>query len=290
MGGIGDIPRQLLRRARKSVGLPASSDVRDISSMLSQLKTEAEASMKIKITQAVISVPDLVALYDEDIYDAAEYVGLQLLHDDWFFRQPRHIYSTFVAYRLNNHSFNVTSSIGNEHHCKGLPERKLLSVYLSHDALSVEATVKTTNRTCPLDWAQHRGYFSTELGFPRWSPPDLPWKHRTAAMVQQAVLTEIRHQLSPRNRNVTDVLFLGERGNETVLLQTVLNALKEIQTEEPAVHSRDTDDGVLWIASEGASMAAWSLLRGCTPGHVDEYPECFSENSRKYENDIHYLL
>jgi hypothetical protein len=84
-------------------------------------------------------------------------------------------------------------------------------------------------------------------------------------------------------------MFLGERGNEAVFQQTVLNALEEIQTEEPAVHTLDGDDGVLWIASEGASMTAWSLLRRCTPGVVNEYPECFSENDRKYENGIQYI-
>jgi hypothetical protein len=134
--------------------------------MLSRLKTKAEGAKKIKITRAVISVSDLVALYDEDIADAAEHVGLQLLHDDWFMRQPRHIYSAFIAYGLNNNTLNVTSSIGNDSHCERPRQRKLLSVYLSYHALSVEATIKTTNRTCPLKWAQHRGYFSTELGFP----------------------------------------------------------------------------------------------------------------------------
>src|SRR6266536_1643004 len=158
LAGVPDIPRQLLRWFRKSIGIPSSADVGAIASLLSKLVSATEKAQKIKITHAVISTPDLVALYDEDIADAAEHVGITLLQDAWFERQPRHIYAAFVGYGLND-AYHPTDSIISQS-TESAPNttgeeapktRNVLSVHLTHSALSIEAAIKWTNRTCGLD-------------------------------------------------------------------------------------------------------------------------------------------
>lgn len=78
-----DWPRQLYRRSRKAVGLPASRDVAALATMLGPLKaTTLKTVGDFKFV--FVTVPHLPALYNEDLVDACEYVGLQLLTLPWW--------------------------------------------------------------------------------------------------------------------------------------------------------------------------------------------------------------
>ena len=75
---INDMPRQWYRKARKAVGLPASTDVGNIAQTMLLLR--AKAALKIDphmLSAATVVVPDLVALYHEDIVDAFEYLHMR---------------------------------------------------------------------------------------------------------------------------------------------------------------------------------------------------------------------
>ena len=78
---IKDIPRQRLRRERKAQGLPASEDVGTLSVMLRALRDAAESYLGHEISSALAATPNLVALYQEDVDDAFEYLGLENLDD-----------------------------------------------------------------------------------------------------------------------------------------------------------------------------------------------------------------
>ena len=73
-----DMPRQYLRKARKAVGLPASQDVGHLAKMLSGLRTVVEERVG-PIMTAGLTTMHLAALYDEDLHDAFEYVGLKYI-------------------------------------------------------------------------------------------------------------------------------------------------------------------------------------------------------------------
>jgi hypothetical protein len=170
---------------------------------------------------------------------------------------------------------------------KDSPERVLLSVHLTPHALTLEATIKETNRTCALDWAQHRSYFSTYLGAPRLhAPPFLPWSHRVAAMVHGCVIGEY---LRRYRGNITDILVLGESaGTESLDLANVVHrALMEMQTEEPTIHMAK-EEGLAFVAGEGAAEMAWGVLHGPVLETNRTCMECGAENRRKYENSIQY--
>lgn len=76
-----DLPRQWYRYLRKKRGLAASNDVAALASVLGPLKVETDKFFHPsgRVQVAFITVPNLPALYLEDLVDAAEYVNVQLL-------------------------------------------------------------------------------------------------------------------------------------------------------------------------------------------------------------------
>jgi hypothetical protein len=75
-----DWPRQMRRRLRKLLGFPASHDVGILSRLLDPLREQVEERLGRKVSSAIVTFPNLVALYDEDIVDAMDYAGLTPLH------------------------------------------------------------------------------------------------------------------------------------------------------------------------------------------------------------------
>ncbi|MCJ1471506.1 hypothetical protein MMC13_000146 [Lambiella insularis] len=266
--------RQQRRRLRKSLGLPASADVGIIAKLLSSLRAAAEEAQQRQITHAMIATPDLVALYDEDIADAAAHIGLALLSDSYYERQPKHVYAAFVAYGLNNHTLPSVP----EKELRATGTRNVLTVYFSRGALGVEIASKWTNRTCLLTWAQHRSYFSTELGLPGFRLQG-PWKKRVAALVQEAMYHELfQHHL---DTGVTDVLLLGETADEEMLGQTVQDAVMEVQEREPVMH-RAGREAMAFVGSRGAAEMAWAVMNGPL-ARAASAEECDAEQRRKQD-------
>lgn len=73
---IDDQPRQMWRKFRRSIGLPSCEEARIFASMIRPLKEIIERRLGRTITHAQASFPSLIALYDEDVWDAFDYVGL----------------------------------------------------------------------------------------------------------------------------------------------------------------------------------------------------------------------
>lgn len=90
-----DEPRQQLRKLRKRIGLPASADVGNIADLLAALRDKANDFVQEKFTTAVATIPHLVAVYNEDITDALEHVGLNM-HGIWYYEHL--VYETISAY------------------------------------------------------------------------------------------------------------------------------------------------------------------------------------------------
>ena len=73
-----DAPRRAWRSARKKLGLAASANVAVLAKMLKATARMAESELGSPVS-AIQSFPALLALYQEDIKDAAEHAGLRLL-------------------------------------------------------------------------------------------------------------------------------------------------------------------------------------------------------------------
>ncbi len=76
-----DLGRQWRRYFRKRIGLSASSDVAALADVLSKLKVQTNSFLGPlePLELAFITVPNLPALYLEDLADAAEHIKVQLL-------------------------------------------------------------------------------------------------------------------------------------------------------------------------------------------------------------------
>jgi hypothetical protein len=274
------MPRQLLRCFRRLIGLPSSADVGRIATLLQQLLTASEHTLsdhlglKVRITNASISTPDLLALYDEDIKDVATHVGLALRQDVYFTRQPRHVDAAVLGYGVN------AEDGGQER------RRIVLCVYSSREALSVEVNIKVTNRTCPLQWAQHRGYFDRGLGVDGHADGSVElgeqWKRDASALIQGCLMQEIQNKYQNGGPdNVTDVLFLGPGTGYESVRDVFLDAVRAIQVEEPVVHGGGDGEEV-FVASRGAAEMAWRVANRPIPEGGPE--ECWAENRRKLDS------
>ncbi|KAI1255004.1 hypothetical protein MGN70_003067 [Eutypa lata] len=65
----GDWPRRQERKLRKTVGLPASGDVGNISTLVRELKEATGKYLGVSIQSASACIPTFPAIYDEDLYE-----------------------------------------------------------------------------------------------------------------------------------------------------------------------------------------------------------------------------
>jgi hypothetical protein len=126
-----DWPRQLVRRIRKGLGLPASADVGVLSHMLEQLLDLPTAMPGISLREnpVVISFPAMYGLYQEDVVDAATYLGVKTLYGQHLY-QPRNIVAAYAG-----HGLGLCENYQNKEACR--QEGLQLPV---HDTLLIEYT------------------------------------------------------------------------------------------------------------------------------------------------------
>lgn len=133
-----DAPRQWWRSARKKIGLPASTDVGYLAEVIGSLRDQAEGQIgPLKIRSAVIAIPNIPAIYQEDLTDAFEYLDLEYVdvHHNW--RLP-FLVETSVAYA--GYGMGLGSNFTDKDHwCKerlAMNETQIFSVCYTKDALT----------------------------------------------------------------------------------------------------------------------------------------------------------
>jgi len=124
-----DWPRQISRSARKAVGLPASFDVAVLARLIGPVVKVVEETDSSPIS-ALISFPALRGLYQEDIVDAATYVGLDKIANGYEYH-PHELVATFAGHGLGlNPSGNDTDEF--EHRPTLLVEYTEKALLLHH--------------------------------------------------------------------------------------------------------------------------------------------------------------
>lgn len=81
-----DQPRQGTRTALKALGLPASYEVGVLGQVIRSLRSDIELEFGIKITEAVFTSSHLLALYQDDLEDAAENAGIEYIIPGYQFK------------------------------------------------------------------------------------------------------------------------------------------------------------------------------------------------------------
>lgn len=133
-----DQPRQWLRSTRKLLFLPASSEVRTLSTIISSLilLTKSHTSSSNAIASVVITYPALPGLYAEDISDAALYLSLPLLPGNHGY-PPRTIVCAYAG-----HGMGLCSSYFDRKKCTeeglNLPIRSTILVDYAAAALLLQ--------------------------------------------------------------------------------------------------------------------------------------------------------
>ncbi|KAL2076251.1 hypothetical protein VTL71DRAFT_1194 [Oculimacula yallundae] len=136
-----DWPRQLLRSARKRIGLAASGDVAVLSRMLQRVLDlqPADPKLSLRVNPVVISYPALYGLPQEDIADAAEYLGISTLSGNHRY-QPQTIVAAYAG-----HGLGLCVNYEDMETCRleglDLPVRQVLLVEHTEHALFLHTSV-----------------------------------------------------------------------------------------------------------------------------------------------------
>ncbi|KAI0840948.1 hypothetical protein F5Y06DRAFT_308583 [Hypoxylon sp. FL0890] len=72
-----DQPRRAVRNGLKKLGLPASYDVDVLAGVIKQLRSDLESEYHIRVSEAVFTSTHLLALYQDDLMDMADHVGIK---------------------------------------------------------------------------------------------------------------------------------------------------------------------------------------------------------------------
>jgi hypothetical protein len=91
-----DVPRKSARMALKTLRLPASYEVGVLAQAIQHLRSQLEFDFGISISEAVFTSSHLLALYQDDLEDAAENIGIKYVAPRWQFKPI--LWETAAAY------------------------------------------------------------------------------------------------------------------------------------------------------------------------------------------------
>ena len=220
-----DLPRQWLRKFRKSRGLPSSCDVEVLAEMLSKLivPTNSFLGSLGPVDLALVTVPKLPALYMEDLVDACEYVGIRLLILPWYVYRSGDcaqwpVVEVNTAYA--GKGFGICNSYKNLTRCgeeiRQMPDQNVFAVLFTRTALTAHVS--------PIWSAQHMydavGIVNFDLGLDNEHTPAYWSRIRSA-------LREAMGNYSRRGEKLGQVVSYGESVEnedfDRILKEEVLN-------------------------------------------------------------------
>lgn len=249
--GIYDYPRQMWRTIRKRFGWPASGDVSTLCSVIDALRCRLLADMPPDqtISQVVVSYPPVLALYEEDIRDALEYLRLPSWTGEPViqYRTPTELLSTFKG-----HGFNDLWR----------PDGQGISVLLveyTQRALSVEfdSVIFTGSR---MPGVMNANFSAGSLQ----SNQPSHWTNVERDVMR--ALTTLHHNIKPE---IDYVFLVGEDGGDEELRKRI--SLLVADYGNPEIISKDA----LYVAAKGAAAIAWSYLEEKSKAQEDKGPYRF---------------
>jgi hypothetical protein len=244
---FNDIPRQWWRNFRRRLGLPASSDVGILAELLEHV-VEAVSPLMGDQKAAVISFPDLPALYQEDILDAAGFVGLLALQvEKWEKVQPQKHVAAFAGYGLG-----------------------LCEDYKNWTKCHEEAAIMPWRHVVLFDYTKsalllHHRYYKTAwvdraLQFDMASSFDLgSTKDANEGDIRDFVLQFMRRYIWPHEGMVVDFILTGEPENyrDGKALRAIEEAADIVGSTVEAFFSNPD-----YVAARGATEMAFRSSQG----------------------------
>lgn len=224
------------------MGLPASQDVGFLAKMLSDLRTRVEEQTGRPIESAALTTLNLVALYQEDLQDAFEYVGLRYLN---FPVRYDVSYETSTAYAGYGYGLcsNYTDRNACKHEQEEMPSEVVMAVLYTRTVLTVSLSI--TKSAYYLYEPLNRHLLDFSLGY---DGPGLQKEYWDAVGSKlEQILVE-----NPYYQRPAKVLLMGD----SVRVETFQRILKKVlhnQTAEmPDILSEDPEG----VAAKGAAELA----------------------------------
>lgn len=239
-----DMPRQYLRKARKAIGLPASSDVGDLANMLLDLRATVEEQVG-PITSAGVTTMNLVALYDEDLHDAFEYVGLEYLTFPVGYVGHNTLYETSAAYAGYGYGLCTdykTDPEACKHEQYNMTDEAVMAILYTDTVLSVSLSVI---RSAYALWEPPYRYLADfNLGYTHNVKMNLKEYWSAVELKLQQIMIE-----NPRHERPSKVLLMGDRANDREFKEALAKTLGEQTEDMPEILS----EGAVGVAARGAA-------------------------------------
>ena len=237
--------RQWLRKARKAIGLPASHDVGVLAKMLSDLRSRVEEQISKPVESAGVATLNLVALYQEDLQDAFEYVGLRYLT---FPVRYGVLYETSAAYA--GYKFGLCSDYTNRSACKTeqvhMPKDVVMTVLYTRTALTVSLSIMES--AYYLYEPPHRHLLDFSLGYdarPLNGANEGYWD--AVGLKLEQILIE-----NPYYERPAKVLLMGDCARDETFQRILKKALNQQLGELPEILGRGSEG----VAAKGAAEFA----------------------------------
>ena len=238
-----DMPRQYLRKARKAIGLPASSDVGHLATLLLALRAAVEEQVG-PITSAGVTTMNLVALYDEDLHDAFEYVGLEYITFPVGYVGHNILYETNAAYAgygyglCTDYKTDLEACKQEQHN---MTTEAVMAVLYTDTVLSVSLSVIRSAYTQP----PYRYLADFDLGYLANVKMENPLEYWSAVELR---LQQIMIKYPPPSK----VLLMGNRTYDPEFKETLVRALWAQMQELPEI----LGEGAVGVAARGVAEMA----------------------------------
>ena len=240
-----DAPRQRRRLQNKARGLPASDDVEAIAALIKGLRIQTEIFLGRKITTAAASAPNLLALYEEDIADAFDYVDLDF--------QPLPYWGTLIqetAAAYAGYGFglcqNYTDLPGCDAEQRSMPQETVMAVLYTKEALTVTLTeIQSVLWIWEPSYRFHQDYKlgqDAEHDGPR---KDYYWEYVREALIRIMVVNS--HYPRPGK-----VLLMGDCADNVHFREVLHDALGSLMEDLPEIFAHDAK----FVAAKGTGELA----------------------------------
>ncbi|KAE9374830.1 hypothetical protein N431DRAFT_557054 [Stipitochalara longipes BDJ] len=244
-----DYLRQFVRRAREVIGLPASPDVGRLSTVIKDLRTAVESRLGHEISAVTITIPTIVALYEEDLRDAFAYSGLQYV-EIYAYDNHRRIHDTSAAYAGHGlkSSPPVTGvELSEPKSAQGDIDREfLLLVQYTRNCL---ITSQTEVKGLYAEEIPH--YENFNLGYDLSHEKEDYWKS-----VEEAIQKPVKASYIPRR--ISKVLVHGESSQDPVFREVLEKAIRGITNDSLPIYRDDP----VFVAAKGVAELGRMALAG----------------------------
>lgn len=238
-----------MRNGRKKLGLAASADVGRLSKLISQLTDEILTRTgydKSQLSGAILSLPSIIAIYEEDACDALDFVDIyDLVGTHIATSHPRAIAAAFAG-----HGYGICPDWLDPDACKDhwmkMPFYETLLVDYSRGALSVDWHRLNTAAGLGLSYESENVSVDFDAGSVYDETDEAHWE-RISEHIKFVIKT------APVWKSVNLVMLTGESADDEMFRRTVAAAVGKANLK---IVSTDPLLTAATAASQMASRAA----------------------------------